>query len=278
MPRQRFIWPTMWSDPALGRLESSQLLLYIGCFSLADDDGRLLGDPAFLRAQVFPYRDFMLDEVLEMRDAVAGASASFCVYEVGGVEYVAFLNWKDFQKPKYPKPSQLPAPPKPKRGKSRESLPEDSPNVPPRLPEASSMGWVGLDRDGEGREGKDIAPTASRPVDAVWDFVVEIEGEPLPRYRKARGRIVADLKQLLDEQDVGEAVRRHEALAREWGDAKATARALVTNWDRAGRMADGLMRPAQPTDGRITPSQIYASTLRPERPCPPERRLELDAG
>ncbi len=38
--------------------------------------------------------------------------------------------------------------------------------------------------------------------------------------------------------------RRHEALIAEFGEAKATARALVTHWDRAGRMADGLMRPA----------------------------------
>lgn len=142
----------------------------------------------------------------------------------------------------------------------------------------------------EGSEGSDgvtttdktstaaASPPRLRVADPAWDFVVEIDGEPLPRYRAARGRIVADLKQLLDEQDVGEARRRHDALAREWGDAKATTRALVQNWDRAGRMADGLMRPAQQqprADGRITASELYASA----RPEPePEGRLELDAG
>jgi hypothetical protein len=124
------------------------------------------------------------------------------------------------------------------------------------------------------------SPPRLRVADPVWDFVVELEGEPLASRKPARGRIVKELKQRLNEQDIGEARRRHDALAREWGDAKATARALVEHWDRAGRMADGLMRPAQAqprTDGKLTPSEIYASTLRPERP-EPDRRLELDAG
>lgn len=80
-----------------------------------------------------------------------------------------------------------------------------------------------------------------RAPDPVWDFVVEIEGEPLPRYRVARGRIVADLHALLadttSERWDAEMRRRHGALAREWGDSKATARALVQHWHRAGTIA-----------------------------------------
>ncbi len=89
--------------------------------------------------------------------------------------------------------------------------------------------------------------------DPVWDFVVELSGEPLPGRKAGHGRVTSDLRTLLERSLNGrsgdnaavasELRRRHEALAAEFGEAKATARALVNHWDRAGKMADGLMRP-----------------------------------
>ncbi len=99
------------------------------------------------------------------------------------------------------------------------------------------------------------AEIAVRSRDVVWDFVVELSGEPLPGRRAGHGRMTSDLRTLLERTLNGRSTdnaacaaelrRRHEALAVEFGDAKATARALVTHWDRAGKMADGLMRPPQ---------------------------------
>lgn len=108
MARQRFIWPDLWDDPVLGKLDESELLLYIGCFSLADDEGRLLGEPKWLNSHIFPYRDYTPDAVAAMRDQVALQKENFCVYVVDGIDYICFLNWGDFQKPKYPKASTLP--------------------------------------------------------------------------------------------------------------------------------------------------------------------------
>jgi hypothetical protein len=108
MARQRFIWPSLWSDPTLGRLDSDELLFYIGCFSLADDEGRILGDPAYLRAQIFPYREMSEDDIREIRANVSAACHAFSVYKVDGIDYICFTNWGDFQSPKYPKPSKLP--------------------------------------------------------------------------------------------------------------------------------------------------------------------------
>ena len=111
MARQRFIWPAIWDDPDLGRLDAEARLLYIACFSLADDDGRLIGEPVHLRASVFQYQDITDRRVLEMRNRIEAACRSFRVYNVRGIDYIAFKNWPEFQKPKYPKPSKLPAPP-----------------------------------------------------------------------------------------------------------------------------------------------------------------------
>lgn len=111
MARQRFIWPAIWDDPDMGRLDADSRLLYIGCFSLADDDGRILGDPVYLKTQVFRYRPTTPAQVKRMRDALAEVCKSFRVYEVSGTVYIAFLNWGEFQHPKYPTPSKLPPPP-----------------------------------------------------------------------------------------------------------------------------------------------------------------------
>jgi len=110
MARQRFIHPEFWGDPSIGQLTPIERLFFVGCFSNADDEGRLLGHPAWLRSAIFPYDDISLDEVRAMRDRAAAVCRNFAVYEVDGVEYIAFLKWNRYQKPKYPKPSTLPPP------------------------------------------------------------------------------------------------------------------------------------------------------------------------
>lgn len=125
MARQRFIHPSFWDDHALGKLDAEARLLYIACFSLADDDGRIIGEAVHLRASAFKYDDRMTDRrVLEIRDRVARACRNFRVYNVRGTDYIAFKNWSDYQKPKYPSPSKLPEPPWEKRGRKAASLSE----------------------------------------------------------------------------------------------------------------------------------------------------------
>ncbi len=137
MARQRFIWPSIWKDPVFGRLTDAEQVLFIGLFSIADDEGRLLADPAYIRSELFPYREVSVKKVTALRDAVAAKCDNVHLYEVEGTTYIALLKWSEYQKPKYPKPSRIIPP----------TFPEGSPN-------ASTQGWVGLDRDGLGRDGK----------------------------------------------------------------------------------------------------------------------------
>lgn len=111
MARQRFIWPQLWDDPDLGELDDSARLLYIGCFSLADDEGRILGDPVYLKSAIFKYRSISATKVLKLRNELERVCRHFVVYRVRQIEYIAFQNWSDFQKPKYPSPSRIPPPP-----------------------------------------------------------------------------------------------------------------------------------------------------------------------
>jgi hypothetical protein len=111
MPRQRFIHPDFWIDPTIGKLAAVERLFFIGCFSNADDEGRLLGDPAYLRSVIFPYDDIKIADVEKMRDRVVSTCRNLVHYTVNGTSYLAFRHWSRYQAPRYPKPSKLPMPP-----------------------------------------------------------------------------------------------------------------------------------------------------------------------
>lgn len=141
MPRQRFIWPDLWSDPGFATLEPIGQVLYIGCFSNADDDGRLHGDAAYLKSTVFPRARHSIPKVLKTRDCMLRAMPKLRLYIVERVEYLVFVNWSEWQHPKYPKPSRLPEP-------FPESLEEAIPQIWGNVSgNDSSVGWVGLGRD-----------------------------------------------------------------------------------------------------------------------------------
>ena len=169
MARQRFIWPDFWKDHELGRASPIVRLFFIGAFSNADDDGRLLGDPAYLRSEIFPYDALSLEEVEEIRDTALNSCPNLILYESLGKSVLAFTKWKDWQKPKYPKPSKLPAPPRKRKdaGLSQKS----SGNVGGSLPEDSGKpsetflrhSGTGLGRDGLGREDEDQEPSLLEP-------------------------------------------------------------------------------------------------------------------
>lgn len=172
MARQRFIHPEIWKDPVFGRLTHTEQVMFVGLFSLADDEGRILADPAFLKSEVFPYKDYTNKKVEGIRDAVVDKVPSVHLYQAKGSDLIALLKWGEYQKPKYAKPSKLPAPAIP------EALEKPSPNVPPKMgkrsPKASPESdsdvsgadlRVGLGRDGLGRAVRSASETGEAGAD-----------------------------------------------------------------------------------------------------------------
>lgn len=137
MARQRFIWPDLWSDPGFASLDPVAQVLYIGCFSNADDHGRLLGDVSYLRSTVWPRAGSRRLGVNKARESMISAMPKLVLYEVEGVEYLAFTNWSEWQKPKYPSASRIPPPPDGSGNRSRNGSRKHSGND-------SSTGWVGI--------------------------------------------------------------------------------------------------------------------------------------
>jgi len=92
------------------------------------------------------------------------ACRSFVVYTHNDIDYIAFTNWGEFQKPKYPTPSKLPPPPGFKRkgrkpaprkrnasGTSSEPVPNQFPNGSEPVPHREGLGRVGLGLKAEER-------------------------------------------------------------------------------------------------------------------------------
>ena len=164
MARQRFIWPSIWEDLDVASLSRDERLLFIGLFSLADDQGRIEADPRYLKGNIFRYdEDLTVEQVRAMRDRIATVlHRSVQLYTVDGRDYIQLKRWRRYQRPQYPKPSNLPPPPDEDSTQIRGSLHESSVTPPRAVEEGSSssprelapgMGRDGMDRDGMGRDG-----------------------------------------------------------------------------------------------------------------------------
>jgi len=140
--------PDFWNDGRVKRLSPTERLLFIGMISHADDEGRLLADPAFLRSKVFPYDDFSLEDITSMRDHIIEINPNVEIYQNASEDYLYFRKWPRYQKPSHPQPSKLPKPPE-LQEPVQETIPEQNQPQTGIIPSQvrsgqSSLGKVGL--------------------------------------------------------------------------------------------------------------------------------------
>ena len=144
MARRRMIDPNFWQSEDVASLTIRQRLLLIGLFSNADDEGKLRGNPAFVRSTIFPYDDIPVREVQDDLDAIEGIG-TILQYQVGGNKYIKLVNWKKFQRVDKPQKSMIPDPP---QGAPGEEGGGDSP---------------GNDSENDSGAGRESAPADPRP-------------------------------------------------------------------------------------------------------------------
>lgn len=107
MARRRMIDPNFWQSEDISKLTIRQRLLFIGLFSNADDEGKLRGNPAFIRSIVFPYEDFTTTDVeKDLKDIEE--VGSIIQYTVDDSKYILIVNWKKFQRVDKPQRSVIP--------------------------------------------------------------------------------------------------------------------------------------------------------------------------
>jgi len=111
--RRRMIWRESLSDPDLGRCSDSERLLWNALIILADDDGRGLADPEYLRGEIWRYHARRRQWIENVLRDLAQRMPNLQLHDVDGRPYYAFKNWTEFQKIRKDiyKASKLPPPP-----------------------------------------------------------------------------------------------------------------------------------------------------------------------
>lgn len=112
MARIRSVKPEYWADEDLAGVTRDARLLYIGLWNLADEHGRLRGDPRYVKGQLFPYDDDLSPAgVEEFLKELEGAS-KVLRYRSDGGQYLFLKNLSKHQRLEAEKvPSKLPPPP-----------------------------------------------------------------------------------------------------------------------------------------------------------------------
>jgi len=107
MPRARNIKPGFFSNDILSGLEPLTRLLFIGLWIIADRAGRLADRPKRIKAEVLPYDDCNVEQMLADLEA-----AGFILrYDANGTRAVQVVNWDKHQNPHCKEPeSTIPAP------------------------------------------------------------------------------------------------------------------------------------------------------------------------
>lgn len=109
MARKRMIDPSIWINEDFGTLSSLAELVFIGLFSIADDEGRGKASPAYIKAVLFPYKDDLRIADIEKTLSEISSKMSVIFYSCDGNMYYTLTSWNTFQKIDKPTESKIPA-------------------------------------------------------------------------------------------------------------------------------------------------------------------------
>lgn len=126
MPRARNIKHDFFMNDTLAELSTDVRLLYIGLWTIADREGKLLDRPKKIKAQIFPFDKFNVDKSLQILH-----NACFIRrYEVNSMKYIYIPTFLKHQNPHHREQSlNIPSP--------NIEQPQPSPNLALTLPQPS---------------------------------------------------------------------------------------------------------------------------------------------
>ncbi len=109
MARKRMIDPNIWQSEDFGKLSLLAKIVFIGLFSLADDEGRGRANPVYLKSTLFPYEESMRSADIAKTLFEISSNMSVIFYSYDGSDYYSLYNWNEWQKIDKPTDSKLPA-------------------------------------------------------------------------------------------------------------------------------------------------------------------------
>lgn len=108
MARKRMIDPNIWQSEDFGKLSTLAKIVFIGLFSLADDEGRGRCNPVYLKSTLFPYEENIRSADIDKTLSEISSNMSVVLYSCNGSSYYSLLNWNTFQKIDRPSQSKIP--------------------------------------------------------------------------------------------------------------------------------------------------------------------------
>ena len=101
--------PNIWQSEDFGKLSNLAKVVFIGLFSLADDEGRGRANPMYLKSTLFPYNEKMRSTDVEVALSEISRNMSILFYSYNESNYYSLLSWNTFQKIDKPTESKIPA-------------------------------------------------------------------------------------------------------------------------------------------------------------------------
>lgn len=143
--RIRTIKPAFYKNEKLAELPLSARMLFVGLWGLADREGRLEYRPKYIKAEIFPYDDF---NIVELLTALSDAGFIF-VYGAEDLQFIQVINFSKHQRingKEASEKSDIPPPPERRKQRSkREAMGKQSGS------NGEAVEITG--KEGKGREG-----------------------------------------------------------------------------------------------------------------------------
>jgi len=236
--RIRTIKPEFWKDERISSIPFLTRLVYIALWNESDDQGRLRGNPVYLKSVLFPY-----DEI-DMKAHLISLKGLGVIteYSVRAQAYLYLVNFHKHQRINRPSDSRLPAPEendgtrrtaKPTITKTPEPIHEDT----KQITEDSVKCMVGTGNREQGTRNMDIPakePESSSSyttcVSKYYELYQDHSGGKKPRWNGRNGKALKDLLGSVGEQEV---LERMEWMfdGKSWLKPPYTFGSMVTNWD-----------------------------------------------
>ena len=108
MARKRMIDPNIWQSEDFSKLSTLGKLVFIGLFSLADDEGRGRSNPVYLKSTLFPYEEGIRSADIDKTLSEISSNMSVIFYSYDGSSYYSLYNWNTWQKIDRPTESKIP--------------------------------------------------------------------------------------------------------------------------------------------------------------------------
>lgn len=108
MARKRMIDPNIWQSEDFSKLSTLAKLVFIGLFSLADDEGRGRSNPVYLKSSLFPYEEGIRSADIDKTLSEISSNMSVIFYSCDGSSYYSLYKWNDWQKIDRPSESKIP--------------------------------------------------------------------------------------------------------------------------------------------------------------------------